>query len=51
MRSADEIVQFMDDIPDAATSFGGQFARAEKLMIDMRKDLLEKTTRIFENLK
>lgn len=49
MRSADEIVQFMDDIPQTLNpGQGGQFARAEKVLIDMRKDLLEKTTRIFE---
>jgi hypothetical protein len=51
IRSADKIIQYMDNIPttlDEAVRSGGQFSRAEVYMINQRKDLLGKTIRKFE---
>ena len=52
IRSADRIVQYMDNIPttlEESLQIGGQYSRAEVYMINQRKDLLEKTIRLYEN--
>jgi hypothetical protein len=52
IRSADRIIQYMDNIPttlEESLQVGGQFSRAEVFMINQRKDLLLKTIRKFEN--
>jgi RHS repeat-associated protein len=51
VRSADKIIQYMDNIPttlEESLKIGGQFSRAEVFMINQRKDLLLKTIRKFE---
>jgi hypothetical protein len=52
IRSADKIIQYMDNIPTTlqeSLQIGGQYSRAEVFMINQRKDLLQKTIRKFEN--
>ena len=53
MRSANRIVQYMDDIPESLPSvierqYSGQFSRAELFMIKTRPDLAAKTLQKFE---
>ncbi|MEQ1526244.1 MAG: RHS repeat-associated core domain-containing protein [Gallionella sp.] len=51
IRSADKIVQYMDNIPQTyqeSIRIGGQYSRAEVFMINQRPDLLLKTRRKFE---
>jgi hypothetical protein len=52
IRSADKIIQYMDNIPttlEESLQIGGQYSRAEIYMINQRQDLLEKTIRLYEN--
>ncbi len=53
MRKADKIVQVMDDIPSAQPRPGGrgtgEWARAEKTLIDKTDDMMRKTGRILRS--
>ena len=52
IRSADKIIQYMDNIPTTlgeSMQIGGQYSRAEAYMINQRKDLLDKTIRLYES--